>query len=111
MWQAYNQKRPYVFWENAMPKIGLLIIAVAVAGCASTRQERAEAFQQELPQLIAACNEAFSGADSLTRDGINACERIAAKKGLRLTDPATASAYVRYANARSESRRGLEMGL
>jgi hypothetical protein len=78
-----------------MLEMVLLIIAVTLAGSASTREERAAAFQRELPQLVAACNKAFSGVGPRTRDGVKACDRLAAKKSLAVADPATVRAYVR----------------
>ena len=80
-----------------MQKIALLTIAVALAGCASARQERAAAFQHELPQLVAACN-AWAGPPldaTSRRDGLKACDRLSARRSLTLTDPATVSAYHR----------------
>lgn len=84
-----------------MLKIASLIIAVTLAGCASTRQERAAAFQQELPQLVVACNgwiQADPRLDGTTsrRDGLAACNRLAVRKSLNLADPATVSAYQRH---------------
>jgi len=35
-----------------MARIALFILAATLAGCASTRQERAAEFQRELPQLV-----------------------------------------------------------
>jgi hypothetical protein len=86
-----------------MPKIASLIIAMTLAGCASTRQERAAAFQQELPQLVVACNgwiQADPRLDGPTirRDGLAACNRLAVKKSLNLADPAAVSAYQNYKN-------------
>jgi hypothetical protein len=86
-----------------MLKIALIAIAVALTGCATTRQERAAAFQQEAPQLVASCNKAFSDAGPRTRDGINACGRLATKDSLGLVEPATANAYTSYANSRRGS--------
>jgi len=88
-------------------KIGLVVIAATLAGCATTRQERADAFRQALPQLVSACNEAFSD-DPLTRDGINACARLATKGSLGLANPEAASAYVRYAGDRWQGRVGAD---
>jgi hypothetical protein len=83
-----------------MQTIALLVIAVTLAGCASTRQERAAAFQQELPQLVAACNgwaQADPRIDGPTsgREAFKACDRLSVRKSLTLTDPATVSAYHR----------------
>jgi hypothetical protein len=80
-----------------MLKIALLAIAVTLAGCAATRQERAAAFQQELPQLVAACNGwADPRLDASTRrDGLRACDRLSVRQSLILTAPATVSAYHR----------------
>ena len=78
-------------------KLALLSIAVTLVGCASTRQERDGAFQQELPQLVAACNGwADPRLDSTTRrDGLKACDRLSVRQSLTLTDPATVSLYHR----------------
>jgi hypothetical protein len=80
-----------------MLKIALLGIAVTLAGCATARQERAAAFQQELPQLVAACNGwADPWLDASTRrDGFKACDRLSVRRSLTLADPATVSAYHR----------------
>jgi hypothetical protein len=84
-----------------MLKVALLMMAVTLAGCASTRQERAAAFYQELPQLVAACNgwmQADTRLDGPTirRDGLAACNRLAVRQRLNLADPATVSAYQHY---------------
>ena len=81
-----------------MVKVTLLIAAVALASCASTRQERAAAFQRELPQLVARCNALGDPSLDVTirRDGATACEQLALNKRLDLADPATASAYLRW---------------
>jgi hypothetical protein len=83
-----------------MLKITLLITAaVTLAGCASARQERAAAFQQQLPQLVTACNAlADPSGDAATsrRDAAEACERLALNKSLGLADPPTVRAYLRY---------------
>jgi hypothetical protein len=86
-----------------MRKIGLLIVGVTLAGCASTRQERAAEFQRELPQLLAACNgwvhvDPRLDGPTIRRDGFNACRRLAVKKSLGLADPAVVSAYTRTMN-------------
>ncbi len=80
----------------------IVVVAAATlfAGCASTREERAAAFQAELPQLVAACNEAFVSSADQTRN-FNACSRLAAKNRLSLADPAAARAYVRSTSSRS----------
>jgi hypothetical protein len=80
-----------------MRKITLVAVAVALAGCASTRQERAAAFRQELPQLVTACNGwADPRLDAATRrEGLRACDRLSVRKSLTLADPATVSLYQR----------------
>jgi len=87
-----------------MARIALFILAATLAGCASTRQERAAEFQRELPQLVSACNqwiEVDSRLDGPTTryDGYNACRRLAGKRSLGLADPAAASAYIRTLRA------------
>lgn len=88
--------------ENGnMLKVASLIIAITLTACANTRQDRAAAFQQELPQLVAACNgwiqldPRLDGPTS-RHDGLEACNRLAVRKSLGLADPATVSAYQRY---------------
>jgi len=86
--------------ENTVTKIGLLIIATTLASCASTRQERAADFQQELPELVASCNgwiqvDPRLDGPTIRHDGFKACRRLSANDRLALVDPAIASAYVR----------------
>lgn len=78
-----------------MKKIGLLIIAATLAGCATARQEREAAFQSELPHLVAACNQAYAASASVTREGDRACARLASRGSLGLADQAAARAYMR----------------
>ena len=91
-----------------MTKIGLLVIAAALAGCAGIRQEKAAEFQQELPELVASYNgwiQVDSRLDGPTvrHDGYQACRRLAGKKSLSLADPAAASMYRRTLNAGASS--------
>lgn len=88
-----------------MRKLTLLVVAVVLAGCASTRAERAAAFQQELPQLVEACNGWLDPRLDATsrRDGFNACERLSVKRSLTLADPATVQAYQRSKSASLQS--------
>jgi hypothetical protein len=81
-------------------KLGLLIIAATLAGCASTRQEKAAAFQRDLPQLVAACNgwievDPRLDGPTIRSDGFKACRQLSVNKSLTLVHPAIASAYVR----------------
>ena len=97
-----------------MPKIALFIVAVALAGCASTRQERAAELQRELPQRVAACNgwihvDTRLDGPTIQHDGLKACDRLAAKRRLGLADPATARAYMSDKNGRSQSQVGLNI--
>jgi hypothetical protein len=89
-------------------KIGLLIISAALAGCASTRQERAAEFQQELPELVASCNgwtqvDPRLDGPTIRHDGYKACRRLAGKNSLSSADPAAASAYRRTLSAGASS--------
>jgi len=89
-------------------KIGLLIIAATLAGCASTRQQNAAAFQRELPELVASCNgwiqvDSRLDGPTIRRDGYQACRRLAVKNSLSLADPAAVSAYRRTLNAGANS--------
>jgi hypothetical protein len=83
-----------------MLKIALVIVVFALAGCASTREERVAAFQQELPQLVAACNgwmqSDVSDGRVVRGDGLKGCSRLRDENSLRLADPAAVSAYMRY---------------
>ena len=69
-----------------MPKIALLVIAVTLSGCASTSEESAIAFQQQLPQLVADCNLAFRDGGQFgvgivaVSEGIDACDRLAKER-------------------------------
>jgi hypothetical protein len=88
-------------------------LLLTLGGCASTRQERAAAFQQELPQLVTACNAAFSYVGGPPDRDINACTQLSVRKSLGLTDPATVRAYQRYSSnktqgaaARDSAQRG-----
>jgi hypothetical protein len=83
-----------------MRPVAFLIIGVTLAGCASTRQERAAEFQRELPQLVAECNgwvhmDPRLDGPTIRHDGFKACRRLSANDRLALVDPAIASAYVR----------------
>ena len=90
-----------------MRKIALLIIAVALSGCASTRQERAAEFQRDLPQLVADCNTAFRDGTQFgvaivaIREGIDACNRLAKERSLGLADPAAVNSYQSYRHSRA----------
>ena len=98
-----------------MPKNTYLMIAVALAGCASARQERAAAFQHDLPRLVAACNgwiqaDAQLDGPTIRRDGLKACDRLAVGNSLGLADPATVSAYQRYTSSKFQSQAGWDSG-
>jgi hypothetical protein len=98
-----------------MLKITCLTIALALAGCASTRQERAAAFQQELPQLVAACNgwiqvDARLDGPTIRRDGLKACDRLAAGDSLGLADPAAVRAYQRYTSSKFQGQAAADRG-
>jgi hypothetical protein len=80
--------------------IVVLAAATLFAGCASTREQRAAAFQHEVPHLVATCNASFGEGGPRTREGKNACGRLANKKSLDLVDPTAARAYTSYANSR-----------
>jgi hypothetical protein len=85
-----------------MQKVALLVVAVALAGCAGARLERAAEFQRELPQLVSTCNGWSEQAGWLERrDAFEACRRLAVRKSLNLADPAAVTAY-----ARSVGQRG-----
>jgi len=90
-----------------MSNASLLLLAAALAGCASTRDESAAAIQAELPQLVAACNGAFrdgseKGLETVTiriaviTEGLDACDRLARAGSLDHVRPATAEIYQRY---------------
>ena len=91
-----------------MRTIGLLIVATALTGCVSARQERAAEFRQALPQLVADCNgwvqvDPRLDGPTIHNDGRKACNRLAGMGLLGLVDPATAKEYVRYKNNRPQS--------
>ena len=86
-----------------MLKVTLFLVAVvALAGCASTREERVAAIQAELPQLVPACNGAFGDGSQLglgivvINQGIDACDRLVQGRSLGLVRPTTAELYQRY---------------
>src|SRR5215467_143465 len=91
-----------------------LIAATALAGCASTREERVAAIQAELPQLVDACNGAFQDGRKLglgivtVSEGIEACGRLADARSLDLVRPVTAELYRRY-RAEERTRTGSHM--
>jgi len=78
-----------------------LVAAAALVGCASTHEQRVAAIQAELPQLVAACNDAFQGGSKVglvvrSSQGIEACDRLAFAGSLDQVRPATAEAYQSY---------------
>jgi hypothetical protein len=86
------------------------LLAVALAGCASTPGGSAAATQADLPKLVAACNGAFrdgsrKGTETVTiriavvTEGLEACDRLAAAESLDQVRPATAEIYQRYRDA------------
>jgi hypothetical protein len=90
-----------------MFKVSLVLVAVALAACASTREGSTGATQADLPRLVAACNGAFrdgsrKGADTVTiriavvTEGLEACDRLASAGSLDQVRPATAEIYQRY---------------
>jgi hypothetical protein len=98
-----------------MPKVAVVVLAATLVGCASARQERAEQFQQELPQLVAACNGWIDtntqlDGPTIRREGLKACERLAARGRLGLTDPAAAREYVSYKSRAWQGQAGLGSG-
>ena len=85
-----------------MLRIAALGIALTLAGCASTAQQRQAAFQQELPGLVAACNgwsqTDVSNGQIVRGVGLQACSRLRDENSLQLADPAAVTAYMRYTN-------------
>jgi len=86
-----------------MIKVTLFLVPLAaLAGCASTREERVAEVQGELPQLVASCNDAFQDGSKLglgivtISEGIEACDRLARAQSLGLVRPVTAELYRRY---------------
>ena len=94
-----------------MRKIASVIVAVTLSGCASTREESALAFQQQLPQLVADCNLAFRDGTQFgvgivaVSEGIEACDRLAKERSLGLANPAAVNSYqgYRYSRARQDA--------
>jgi hypothetical protein len=88
-----------------MLRIAFIVAAVTLVGCASTREERAAAFEEELPQLVAACNgwrQSDVAVGQVVRgQGLNACSRLRDENSLRFADPAAANAYMRYTQGAS----------
>jgi hypothetical protein len=86
-----------------MLKIASLALAIALAGCAAPRQERARAFQAELPQLVAACNhwrqsDVTDDGRIARGEGLEACSRLRDENSLQLADASAVSAYRSYTN-------------
>jgi hypothetical protein len=85
-----------------MRKIVALVVSLGLAGCASTREESAIAFQQQLPQLVADCNLAFRDGSQFgvgivaVSAGIDACGRLAKERSLSLADPVAVNSYQGY---------------
>lgn len=85
-----------------MRTIALVVVAVTLSGCASTREESAIAFQQQSPQLVASCNMAFRDGSQfgrgivVVREGVDACDRLAKEESLSLVDPVAVNTYQRY---------------
>jgi hypothetical protein len=92
-----------------MLKVTLFLLAAALVGCA-THQERVDAVQAELPQLVTACDGAFQDGRKLglgivtINQGIEACDRLAHARSLGLVRPVTAELYRRY--GAGEARTG-----
>jgi hypothetical protein len=85
--------------------IVVLAAATIFAGCAGTREQRAAAFQQEVPRLVAACNgwrqsDVVDG-QVIRGAGLKACSRLRDENSLQSADPAAANAYMRYAQGAS----------
>ena len=92
-----------------MQKIALVIVAVTFSGCASTREESAIAFQEQLPQLVADCNMAFRDGTQFglgvvaVSEGVDACDRLAHERSLSLANPAAVKSYQSYRVSRTRS--------
>jgi hypothetical protein len=86
--------------ETTMLRIALIVAAITLAGCAGTREQRAAAFQQEVPQLVAACNgwqqSDITDGEVIRGHGLKGCSRLRDENSLRLADPMAVSAYLRY---------------
>jgi hypothetical protein len=92
-----------------MRKIALVIVTVTLSACASTREESAIAFQQQLPQLVADCNTAFRDGTKFgvgivaISEGIDACDRLAKERSLSLVDATAIDSYQSYKHSRALS--------
>jgi hypothetical protein len=90
-----------------MLKGTLFVIALALAGCASTREQSAIEFQQQLPQLVTDCNTAFRDGAKFgvavvaISEGIDACDRLAKERSLSLAETAAVDSYQRYKRSRA----------
>jgi hypothetical protein len=80
--------------------IVVLAAATIFAGCASTREERAAAFRQEAPRLVAACNgwqqSDVTDGEVVRGPGLRGCSRLRDENSLQLADPVAVGAYLRY---------------
>lgn len=83
-----------------MLRIALMVGAVTLVGCATPREERAAAFRQEAPQLVAACNgwqqSDVTDGEVVRGHGLKGCSRLRDENSLQLADPTAVSAYLRY---------------
>ena len=80
-----------------MPKLTLLLAAMALATCANTLAQSDASLETELPQLVAACNGA---ANSSKGRAMRACETLAKEGRLSLVAPAAVTAYQHYQEER-----------
>lgn len=83
-----------------MLKVAFIVAAVTLVGCAGTREQRAAAFQREVPQLVAACNgwqqSDVTDGEVIRGHGLQGCSRLRDENSLQLADPMAVSAYLRY---------------
>jgi hypothetical protein len=82
----------------------MFIFAATLTGCASFYENQEAAFQQRVPQLVADCNNVFSGADRPASwdDGVRACKQLWDKQSLGLVEPETLKSYTAYQASRTD---------
>ena len=77
-----------------MSKLALLVVPLALAGCANAPERSAASLEAQLPQLVAACNAAADAG--IQSKGMRACETLVEEKLLHLVEPHAFTAYWNY---------------
>jgi len=83
-----------------MPKLTLLLAAMALAICANALAQADASSEAELSRLVAECNRAVDSSKSRV---MRACETLEKEGRLPLVEPAAVTAYRRYQEERLEA--------